>query len=356
MPIEEFRKRAREAIMRGDQSTPVKKLDLEVPYSKSFDVFAANTAYSIRGEVVYRSDGGVFARGFVRQTGDLLDIHKELVKVDLRDGSVISMTGSFWRRQDPKAQMRWARSIRFEIDGIYNEEDKNSITFTEDEGEHNSARPDVVENLHKKLADDILVAISDYANNNISHNANKPTSDRARRLGDWVHLAYSMGYPAFTNLWYYNGYEAWYYVRWETKPSERKTMTAQTNGAMPFDGESGYPRHTAWRRYPFRELMTKCVGLDADRLQSLAAETMRLAEEEIFSCISEINRELRRVVPAGSTSPYGLTGAPSANLGDEADKFVQHFVSLLKDNSTLYGTYMSYSQSWTWIDTISGYH
>jgi hypothetical protein len=47
-----------------------------IPFDHNFDAFAASAAFAIRGLVIYRSDGGKYARGLVRASGDLLAIHK----------------------------------------------------------------------------------------------------------------------------------------------------------------------------------------------------------------------------------------------------------------------------------------
>jgi hypothetical protein len=80
MSVTEFQRRALAAMERGDQPKPRKLLILDVPYTTEFDVFAANVAYAIRGEVVYRSDGGVFARGFVLNANAFLKHLQSLLR------------------------------------------------------------------------------------------------------------------------------------------------------------------------------------------------------------------------------------------------------------------------------------
>src|SRR5215471_16929749 len=54
----------------------------KVNYNSDFNEFAASVAFALRTMIVYRTDGGRFARGLVRASGDLQNIH-----ADLRDSN-----------------------------------------------------------------------------------------------------------------------------------------------------------------------------------------------------------------------------------------------------------------------------
>jgi hypothetical protein len=66
---------------------------------------------------------------------------------------------------------------------------------------------------------------------------------RAQRL---VNVIVSAGYPDCLNLWYYNGMVVEVYVDWRTNNAKRREMTKDTNGAFPFDGNSGIYSQLGW--------------------------------------------------------------------------------------------------------------
>ena len=146
MPLEEFKHRAIQAIRRGDQPLPKKVIPIEVAFS-SFDKFVHDVAYALRHEVVYRSDGGHFARGFVQASGDLAGIHEVLRKSETRPGAQIRLTALFFRRSHADPTMRWAMSVRFL---------PRTITIDPDEDTIIHARSDVMSDLEKGLAQKVL--------------------------------------------------------------------------------------------------------------------------------------------------------------------------------------------------------
>src|SRR6266851_5127506 len=89
MAMEELKKRAQEHIARGDQPLGETRM-LVVKFDTNFDRFAANVAYELRHLVVYRTDGGNFARGLVRQTAQLANFHRELLETSIANGTRVS--------------------------------------------------------------------------------------------------------------------------------------------------------------------------------------------------------------------------------------------------------------------------
>jgi hypothetical protein len=73
--------------------------------------------------------------------------------------------------------------------------------------------------------------------------------------------------PGKDRLWYYNVGAVSYYIDLNTSDTDRREMTKDTNGQLPFDGDMGpgfeQVRHD-WRIYPFGEI----VALDATNHQS----------------------------------------------------------------------------------------
>jgi len=349
MSIAEFQKRALAAQARGDQPQPRKVLILDVPYSADFDAFAASVAYAIRGEVVYRRDGGVFARGFVRASGDLKKIHDFFRHPASRPGPTVRFLGFLWRRRDPAASMQWVMSIRFELP---------TINFSQEEGEHLQARQDVVVGQEKHLVEQILDQATAVTEGSAWNPPNKWGIDRVRRIRDWVHLATSVGYPALLNLWYYDRRAVFLYVqlkvRFDGGPvPDKKQMTTATSGKMPFDGDTGAPEHLQWRHYLFREILARSRGKAIDDLYAIVGNQLSHAEDEILRTFSEVQHEIQRAAQFGNATqgpmPIGpdttLTSTDAGKLGADANAFLAHLKSLLNDPKSLYNTYTRYSQA-----------
>ncbi len=180
MPLDEFKHRAIQAIKRGDQPLPAKVIEIEVAFS-SFDTFVHDVAYALRHEVVYGSDGGHFARGFVQASGDLAGIHDVLRKSETRPGAKIQLTALFFRRNHSDPAMRWAMSVRFL---------PRTITVDPDEEGIIHARADVMADLEKSLAQRVLDSVMAAIEGSAWNPPNKWGSDRVKRIRDWIHLAY----------------------------------------------------------------------------------------------------------------------------------------------------------------------
>src|SRR6266851_2779763 len=112
MAMEELKKRAQEHIARGDQTLGETRM-LVVKFDTNFDRFAANVAYELRHLVVYRTDGGNFARGLVRQTGQLANFHRELLENSIANGTRVSVAARLYRRANPDPTLRWMMSVQF---------------------------------------------------------------------------------------------------------------------------------------------------------------------------------------------------------------------------------------------------
>lgn len=345
MPIEEFKRRAIQAIRRGDQPLPKKAMELKVPFNASFDMFVHDVAHELRHEVVYRSDGGNFARGFVRASGDLAKVHALFAKAGAKTGEPVRLTALFYRRSHGDPTMRWAMSVRFL---------PRTVTVDPDEEEIISARPDVMAGLEHGLADRALDALETVVDGTAWNLPGKKWSnDRVKRIRDWIMLARRLHYPAYLNLWYYDRRAAWWYCRWETTNSQRTAMTRGTGGKMPFDGSTG-GISGQWRHYPFKEIVNACRGLNADDCTAKAGNIMRMAESDIFDTITDLNREVQRLAPAANQSDpktmlhpiSSMKGAASDATGPTVSAFLRHFKSLLTDQQTLYAPYMRYQQSY----------
>jgi hypothetical protein len=230
MAMEEFKKRAMEHMARGDQPLGETRM-LVVKFDSDFNRFAANVAYELRHLVVYRTDGGHFARGLVRQTGQLANFHRELLENSIANGTRVSVAARLYRRANPDPTLRWMMSVQF----------GRLVIATE--GEQIYASPAVAEQSGKNLAELVLQHAAIVVEN--------PhwSGDRQKRLRDWIKLAQQVGYPGFLDLWYYNRVAVFEYVNWDTTEGRRKAMTTRTAGNLPFDGTTGGMNDAPWRNY-----------------------------------------------------------------------------------------------------------
>jgi hypothetical protein len=117
LPAEVYERHVNDALRRGDKTfgDPHK---ISAVWDPNYDRFVANVAYELRHYVVYRSDGGQYARGLVRQSGEINAIFHELRKSAPAKGVKIGLLATFWRRQNPNPANRWALIVRFSATGI----------------------------------------------------------------------------------------------------------------------------------------------------------------------------------------------------------------------------------------------
>ncbi|QCI67688.1 hypothetical protein [Phreatobacter stygius] len=344
MPTEEFARRALEQTRLGYKAMG-QTVTLNANFDTSFDQFAANVAHGLRHYVVYRSDGGAFARGLVRASQDLGLIHRDYLTSKLPNGTRIALAARLYRRQHMVPSDRWMMSVRFA---------KVAVTFGKDEAEIVRASPAIIAKSDKILAEKVL----DHA---IAAAYNPRWSgDRQKRIIDWVILAAELDYPAYLDLWYYNRVAVFEFVNWNTLDKRRADMTRATGGKLPFSGTTGSmggrgtfsaPPDTPWREYPFRNAIKKCRGrTNVDDCAGLVGNELKFAESEIFQSIREMEKQIKRAGMAANQDPFqSPIGAASDAVGASAAPFFKHVLAQLKDPKSLYATYMKYSQASTTI-------
>ena len=342
MDKEEFQRRAREQKALGYAAIG-ETIDLPVVFDPDFDQFAANTAFALRHLVVYRSDGGHFARGLVRQTGQLALIHKHFVDASLAKGNKILLAARLFRRAHPTPGMHWMMAVQFAI----------QVMNVENETIH--ASPEVTEKADHDFADYLMHHIRLVVENP------QWSGDRQVRLREWVNIAERLGYPKYLDLWYYNRVATFEYVNWNTKDPRRVAMTTATGGNLPFDGTTGGLSHgtsfsappgTAWRNYPFKKIFEECKHRrDVNDYHGLISHELIFAEDEVLRSIAEIAAQIKRVSAAGGLDFSSNSGRPSDNLGPLASKYLQDYGKRLNDPNSLYAIYLKTSKASTsWAD------
>jgi hypothetical protein len=316
-----------------------------VPFDSNFNTFAGSVAYAIRALVIYRSDGGYYARGLVRASGELEGIHKAYMALQSRprNGDPIRLAAALARRKDQDPTKRWMMGIKFRAPDF---EFGDEIAVTVD--------PSVVNQGWKNVTEHML----EHAHSWIR----SQHGDRASRVVGMLNIADRLGYPKNWDMFYYARPAVGLYVKWESAQpdedrmgprSKRGKMTTATGGKVPFDGDTGFPVHITWRIYPFRDAAKLCMGKDPDGCAATVSQQLKHHEEEMLATFRDIDAEINRVfsVPT-SLNPFSMTGKSAASLGPLALAFLQHLEGLAKSQDSLYSVYPPPKSFW--MD--GGYH
>jgi hypothetical protein len=326
MPMAEFRRRANERAFAGWTHTmPAQVVAITPVFDPDFNVFAAKVAHELRFYIVYRSDGGHFARGLVRSTTELEKIHAELKRAGYPAGQKVTIAAALYRRVHAEPTSRWMMSIRF-----------GRVAIDVQEAERVTASAQVTANSDAYLGSRLL-DITDKV-------ALEPswTGDRKKRLGDWAALARKLGYPKYLDLWYYNRALVARYIQIQYV-NERKAMSG--GKPPPFDGRYGVEE---WRIYPFRYAFNDCKKRQGsfDDCYQPVANQLALAEREIFAQIDEVYKAAVKTAGALGQDLYDpgtYTNSPDTVYGTLAP-FLRDFAKRLRDPDTVYGAFTKYSQ------------
>lgn len=259
-PAEIYRNRLKES--RSEGKKVIQHGVVSVKYSPEFDEFAASAAKSLARYIKYRSDGGRFARGLVRQTPHLRLIHNEYQSMGLRDGAVVKLYAILTRRMHKSPSERWALSVEFYVR-------VSDADFSDEGFDIDGPSPDAL----KTTADAFLARAVGIAED-ISGN-------RGKRMIKYIELAERIGYPGFLDLWYYSPMAVEEYAT--ISDEERRKITSETGGRLPFKGRiPGFQYGLNWRVYPFqdshlnshptttdREIETGLVYMDTGIIKSI---------------------------------------------------------------------------------------
>jgi hypothetical protein len=310
-----------------------------VPFDTDFTAFAASVAYAIRGLVIYRSDGGNYARGLVRASGELDGIHKAYMALQSRPhrGDPIRLRAALVRRKDPDPTKRWMLGIKFIAPDF---EFGDEVVVTVD--------PSLATQGWKNLTEQMLQHARAWIETQ--------RGDRATRVTNMLTIADRLGYPKNWDMFYYARPAVGLYVKWESaQPNEdrlgatskRGKMTMATGGKVPFDGDTGFPEHITWRIYPFRDAAKLCMGKDPDGCAAIVSQQLRHHEEDMLATFKDIDAAINRVfsVPT-SLNPFSMTGKSAASLGPLALAFLQHLDKLTRDKDSLYSVYRPSQSFW----------
>jgi hypothetical protein len=322
MPLEEFRRRMRMHIAQGWQPIlPRQEVMLYPVFSANFDKFAASAAYELRHYIVYQSDGGVFARGLVRATGDLQKIHKDLRDQKFPEGQKVRLAAALYRRRHPDPTKQFMMSIQFAHVPI-----RADVEVVR-------ASPAVTQQAEKNLAERVIRWAEQAGNEP------KWSGDRKKRIADWARLARRLGYPRFLELWHYNRNLVALFVQFQFE-HRRKEMTG--GKAPPYDGSWGA---IPWRVYPFKLIMAECKKrTNVNDCYAHAANQLKQSEQDILAMIDDVYKAMLKYDSARSTDPRRpTTGSPQMRYGSLAPLMLD-LKKQLADVNTLMHPYTKYTQ------------
>ena len=304
LPAEVYQRHINDALKRGYRTFADPHI-LIVAWNSSFDLFVANVAFELRHYVIYRSDGGRYARGLVRGSDYIADIFKAYYKSRLANGTKIRLQATLWRRRDATATIRWALIVSFLALGI--------VTM---EAEEIHASPTITTQSEKQFVE-VLLHEADL----VAQNVKRQNPNQGERVGGMVTIAANLGYPQCLDLWYYGPLHVDVYLDIHTNNEFRRKMTAKTQGQFPFDGwpMQGEGQHWdtgEWRAFPFRAILKLCKTVrDPDQRHAWINNVLVTAEEAIFLSIKKANFHYQTLGDARALGPLGV-------------KFYDHFQSL----------------------------
>jgi hypothetical protein len=164
------------------------------------------------------------------------------------------------------------------------------------------------------------------------------SGEEGKRIRALVQVIMKAGYPRCLDLWYYNYYAIRSYVDVDlslhTGNAKRREMTKATNGALPFDGDSGV--HTQrgtfeqssgkWRIHIVKELFDQFA---CDRWDVSAMERfLNVIDDDMWRGWDQL-----RQVSGRFQSDAGSVWGP------EVSEFVNHVQRLTQDDTHLYSAF-----------------
>jgi hypothetical protein len=293
-PTEVYKRHVAEALRRGDKTYGDPHV-LLVAWNSKFDQFVANVAYELRHYVIYRTDGGRYARGLVRDSEQIEGIFKELQKSTPANGTKVQIRATLWRRRNPMAGNRWALIVSFEALGI--------MGF---QPETIHASVSVTDESDQKFVEKLL-----HEADLVAQNITRQNPSQGDRVTGMVKIANDLGYPRCLDLWYYGPLHVDVYLDVHTNNEFRRKMTAKTNGKFPFDGwpmqgeGQNWDSHE-WRAFPYRAILKMTRGKDPDLRHAWINNILLKAEEAIFLSIKKANFHYQTVNDARVLGPLGV--------------------------------------------------
>jgi hypothetical protein len=292
-----------------------------VRFDPDFNEFAANVAYALRFLIVYRTDGGKFARGLVRASDDLKHIHLALLDIPVQKATPIRLLARLYRRRDPLAANRWVMSIQFA---------RGAADIVRGDDEPIAASQAVTDRSRCGLMDQIIHGSTILFSEPKNHG---PHVERTLKM---LAIADRLGCQKAWDLWVYSGPVVFAYVQLFTGDPARKRMTAATAEKFPFNGDSGYDAaHGQWRIYPFQDAANACRGHSAEDCRNIAAFQISGAEKQLALSMDAIFQEKNKLALVSSFNKISSQKFGSSLVAD----FLDHIQSFIDDPNSLYSVF-----------------
>jgi len=252
MSRKKLEKRLLEAKRGG--SRVYRQLIIPIPHPRTLDAFVREVAHAIREYVVYRTDGGNFARGLVRHSRDLTRMWNWTQSDEQKETETHEIRVHLLRRRAPKHSDRWVLELQMFKPAV------REIIFEKKEG--NVIQPNlrdvkeraeaVIDHILQKIdAPEVLGKAAQVYGKGKDKKINK---ERARA---YFVLADHVGWPKFKTLWCYHQDAVENFCK---ATIEDRNKWLQGKKKFPLEGLTGTMGHgpapdQPWRLYPFAMLM-----------------------------------------------------------------------------------------------------
>jgi hypothetical protein len=291
---------------------------ISIAYDSSFNLFAANAAHALRHRLFYRTDGGRFARGVVRESGDLEAIHDFLNNsAAMATGTIVPLRAVIVRRKTVRADQQWEVTVRFAM------LQKNIV----DEGDILITDPANIAKDRKAAFDTAI-----WEARRVEQDIRGKNRDIADRIGKMISIATRLGYPHGLELWHYKPSLVEQYLALATTEGRRRQMTAANGGKLPFEGHSA-SQAGDWRMYPFKEIIRKSAGKDEATRRIIIHNELVETDRRIFDLVRKANEAANRNGTGGG-----------AAWGPSASRFFDHLKQMQQSTDNFLSAYAQRNQ------------
>lgn len=169
--------------------------------------------------------------------------------------------------------------------------------------------PDIVQNFLLRLG-------------TISQTMSGHDGERIKKLVKVIRRA---GYPGFKNLWFYNTLAVLKYINVWNGNADRREMTKATQGAFPFDKDSGI--HGNWQIHPMVDLLDEfsCANWDAAAIK----HRLQVIDNDMYQAWFAMSQ-----ISDGRTTQGG-----GGMYGELVWEFINHVRLLSEDDTHLYSAF-----------------
>jgi hypothetical protein len=145
------------------------------------------------------------------------------------------------------------------------------------------------------------------------------------RIKKLVQVMVRAGYPGSKNLWFYQTLPVLQYINMWNGNAMRREMTKTTQGAFPFDGDSG--THGPWKIYPVADLLDEfaCGHWDPAALK----HRLQVIDNDMYQGWYAMSQ-----ISGGRTTQGG-----ESLYGELVWEFINHVKLLSEDDTHLYSAF-----------------